>query len=388
MKCLLTIIFALLSISSLGICVVQGQQANEDTPLPEYYGLYLVIDGKLCGLDVEANSCSLNSAQIKVGRRAGVGEVLDGAALSTSYPVAGIKLKKGIRFLSYRENPSSYLGALRLIPMLYIRNIAVDTGWPKNVKRSGTENAWDTGNPSEMGGEWNKLNDLIKPIQLLVKPLKNNMVLGVPARELTPGLYRLSFGEQVMGNEPKLYFWVGNAAEAEAVKCVDASYKYAMMMSESEFKPCGDELKGLTNASETTSDSSPTESIMAELISIENRVSEASLKGDKATIDSLLAENYTFTNLGNRKTWDRATYLSKIKRDKSVKSFECKDYKLRSEGEVAVVSGICESYVQNFLISMTVTNRFTDRLRKIGGEWKFISSEILIVPNTSPNRSR
>jgi hypothetical protein len=388
MKSVLTILFALLSISSLGGCPVQGQQTTEDTPLPEYYGLYLVIDGKLCGLDVEANSCSLNSAQVKAGRRAGISEVLDGAALSTSYPIAAIRLKQGIRFLSYRENPSSYLGALRLIPMLYVRNIAVDTGWPKNLKRSGTENAWDAGSPSEIGGDWNKLNDLIKPIPLLVKPLKNNMVLGVPARELTPGLYRLSFGEQVMGNEPKFYFWVGNAAEAETVKCVDASYKYAMMMSESEFKTCGDELKGLTNASEGASETSPTESLMSELISVEHQISEASLKGDKATIDGLLAENYTFTNLGNRKVWDRTTYLSKIKRDKSIKSFECKDYKLRSEGEVAVVSGICEAYLQNFLISMTVTNRFTDRLRKIDGKWKFISSEILVVPNNPTNRPR
>ena len=393
MKRLLTLTAALLVLS---LAPAARGQAKEDVPLPEFYGLYLIIDGKLCGLDVEANVCSLGAVEVKVGARTGVGDVLDGRALSTSSPAKAIELKKGVRFLSYRENPTAYLGGLRLVPMLYVHNIAVDTGWPKNVKRSGTENAWDTGNPSEMGGEWNKLNELVKPIQLLIKPLKDNMVLGVPSRELTPGLYRLSFGEQVMGNEPRMYFWVGKAAEAESLKCVNASYKYSMNLSEGKFTPCGEELAGVmdssgdaeNSSSATSGSNSPTEAATAEVIALLKQAVEAGIKGDKATVDAMLDESFTYTNLGNRKTWDRVTFLSKIKHDKSIKSYECGDYQVRFEGETAVATSVCEYYVQSFLISMNVRQRFTDRLAKRDGKWKFMSEEMIILPNQQRNRSR
>lgn len=150
------------------------------------------------------------------------------------------------------------------------------------------------------------------------------------------------------------------------------------------------EFKTITTAPETSSesapnkvstDSVPTESDMAELIVIEERASEASIQGDRNIMDGLLDETYTFTNLGNRKTWNRATFLSKVKRDKSIKSHQCKDYKLSVEGEVAVLSGVCEYHVENFLTVMDVRQQFTDRFRKRDGAWKLISSQILIVPN-------
>lgn len=466
MKRFLTLMFAFLLMSSWSVSEAQ-KQPNKDIPLPEYYGLYLVNNGKLCGLDVETNPCSVKSVEVTVGRRAGVGQVLNGGPLSTSYSVKAIEANKGIRFLLYRENPSFYIGTLRLIPMVYIRNITVDTGWPNNVVRGEVENAWDSGDPSEIGGDLSKLNETIQPIPLLVKPLKADMVLGVPARELTPGLYRLSFGDQVIGNEPKLYFWLGNAREAEALKCVDATYEYYMIQSKSRFKPCAEASNGAANVSKTTNNppaepiktgltatnqvkikarvgqtlaqiaaiynvsvdelaklnnitpsaelqpgqeimipaaapgevtndsanapkaapSNPsTESIMAEIIAIEGLASEAALKGDKATVESLLDESYTYTNLGNRKTWDRTTFLSKIKHNKSIKSFSCKDHTLSFEGDVAVVTGICEYYIQNFLVSTNVKQQFTDRLKKKDGKWKFVSSEIFILPDKQPNR--
>ncbi|MFN2413659.1 MAG: nuclear transport factor 2 family protein [Pyrinomonadaceae bacterium] len=398
MKKILTLTAAFF-VLSLVADVARGQ-AKEETPLPEFYGLYLVVDGKLCGLDVEANVCTLGSVEVKVGSRTGVGDALDGRALSTSVPVRATELKRGVRFLSYRENPTAYLGALRLVPMMYVRNIAVDTGWPKNVKRSGVENAWDTGNPSEMGGEWNKLNELAQPIRLLIKPLKENKVLGVPSREMTPGLYRLSFGEQVIGNEPRMYFWVGKAAEAESLKCVDASYKYAMMMSEGKFTPCsgagasdstagsGDgaasaPVNGPENGSAAGPAAGPT---AAEVIEVLKRATEAGLNGDKAAVEAMLDESFTYTNLGNRKTWDRATFLSKVKRDKSIKSYQCGEYDVNFEGEVAVAKSVCEFHVQNFLISMNVKQRFVDRLVKKDGGWKFLSEEMIVLPNQQRNR--
>lgn len=369
-----------------------GGQGRDEVPLPEYYGLYLVTDGKLCGIDVEANVCSLGAVEVKVGSRTGVGDVLDGRPLSTSSPVKAVELKKGVRFLSYRENPTAYLGALRLVPLLYVQNITVDTGWPKNVRRSGKENAWDAGNPSEMGGEWNKLNEHVQPVQLLIKPLKENMVLGVPSRELTPGLYRLSFGQQVIGNEPGMYFWVGSPAEAEKLKCVDATYEYAMMMSKGTFTPCGASA-GVSASSPGAAGGAapggpPAESPSAEVVEVLKQATEAGIRGDRAAVEAMLDESFTYTNLGNRKTWDRATFLSKVKRDKSIKSYQCGDYSVNFEGDIAVATSTCEFYVQNFLISMNVRQRYVDRLVKKDGKWKFLSEEMIILPNQQRNRPR
>jgi hypothetical protein len=122
--------------------------------------------------------------------------------------------------------------------MVFVHNISVDTGWPNNVRRSELENAWDSGNPSELGGEMNKLNEAITPIEMLIKPLKAGMVLAVPSRELTPGLYRFQMGQDMLGGQAGIYFFSGNPAKAESLKCVDATHEYAIQLSKSKYTPC------------------------------------------------------------------------------------------------------------------------------------------------------
>ena len=240
MKKFLSVLFAILAASAISTVAAQKRpQPTAQVPTPEYFGLYLLINGKLCGLQVQTSPCALKTVDVLIGRPAQITEVQDGKPLSTTTSIKAIELKSGVRFLSYGEYPTDEIEELTLLPMLYVRNIYIDTGWPNSVKRNGTENAWVSGrSQAEAGISQNKVNPLSQEISLLVKPLKENMVLGVPSGELTPGLYRLStgqsFAEKILG-----YFWVGTTAEAESLKCVDAKHLYLMTLRSDEFSPCG-----------------------------------------------------------------------------------------------------------------------------------------------------
>jgi hypothetical protein len=157
---------------------------TENIPQPEFYGLYMLADGKLCGVDVDFNPCgkAFPTIDVTMGVRNGVGNVLNGEPPARTYTTKAIVFKSGVRFISYNTNAKDIISVIRFTPMFFVRRISIDTGWPNNVRRTGLENAWDTGDPSEMGGEWNKLNETTVPVSLLMKPLKSETVLGVPSR--------------------------------------------------------------------------------------------------------------------------------------------------------------------------------------------------------------
>jgi hypothetical protein len=402
------LITSLLSFLVFGLSVHEatGQSKNnESIPLPEYYGLYALIDGKLCGINVQTASCTLKTVEVKMGRRAGVGQVLEGKDLAAIFPIKAIELRKGIRFVVYQENPTALADLLKLTPMLFIHTITVNTGWPQNVRRSGTEEAWDTGNPSELGGEMGKLNDLATPIQMLVKPLKTGMVLAVPSRELTPGLYHFALGQDIIGNQPGMYFWIGDATEAERLKCVNATYEYSMMLSKSQYAPCGQELKteaapageeGLSspsnnNAEEARSssssnnvkdgNSSSSDNAQRELIAIKNLWNEAFRLGDKSFFETHLAGNFTYADTGNRRFMDRAKFISKVRKYNDIKSMKCDEYKVSFEGETASISGICYMHLESLFLKTDAKQAFTHKFIKKDGQWLFTSTEEIIMPN-------
>src|SRR5437762_3576385 len=82
-------------------------QTPENIQLPEYYGIYGLIDGKLCGITVPTQDCSTKTTDVKIGNN----------------KVKAIEYRKGTRFLIYQENPSMFAAALSLRPMVYVRNI-------------------------------------------------------------------------------------------------------------------------------------------------------------------------------------------------------------------------------------------------------------------------
>ena len=81
-------------------------QNDQNIPLPEFYGIYALIDGKVCGVTVPTAGCSL--------------KLVD--AVSGDQNIKAIEYKKGLRFLVYQESPSAFVSKLRLQPMLFLRN--------------------------------------------------------------------------------------------------------------------------------------------------------------------------------------------------------------------------------------------------------------------------
>lgn len=373
-------------------------QGNENIPLPEYYGLYALIDGKLCGLDVPTADCSLKTVEVKMGRRAAVGQVLRGDPVATTFPVKAFQVQKGMRFLIYRENPTAVAELLKLTPMLFVRKVTVDTGWPNKVRRSGVENGWDTGNPSELGGEMGKLNESAVPIRMLVKPLKPNMVLAVPSKEITPGLYHFALGQDIIGNQAGIYFWNGRAEEAESLKCVDATYEYAMAMSTSKYAPCGDQPETEDAAAAEAAASAdadaggggaggggaappPGGNVREELTALKARWNEALRTGDKSFFETYLAENFTYADTGNRRYKDRAKFLSGFRKRGDIKAMTCGEYKVSAEGETATLSGVCNMRQEAMFLKVDARQAFTHRFIRKDDRWLFLSAEEIILPN-------
>jgi hypothetical protein len=147
---------------------------------------------------------------------------------------------------------------LKLVRLVFVRTLAVDTGWPKNVRRQGGENGWD--NIAAVGGS--------EVIQLRVKPYKDlkDMVAGVPAVPLTPAVYVLTGG--TLKNP---FVFSIHSEEGERKQCVDVSCKFAMMAEECLTRPCASISAG-GDASVGNSTSASTETATARRAGIGFRV--------------------------------------------------------------------------------------------------------------------
>jgi photosystem II stability/assembly factor-like uncharacterized protein len=129
---------------------------------------------------------------------------------------------------------------------------------------------------------------------------------------------------------------------------------------------------------------STSENPLDELLPISKRLSEATISGDRATVESYLTDDFVYRDVGNRKSMDRAKYLSKIKRDKSIRSYSCHDYEWRADGGQTLLSGICEYDVTSLIFTgvLHVRQRFTDRFVRQNGGWKLAGIDTIVLPNS------
>jgi hypothetical protein len=353
--------------------------AKTDVPIPEYFGLYLLSEGKLCGLDVDVNPCPATIAT-KFGQVA-PGNAFGGNIVSSS-EIKAIAMSSDSQFVVYNENASAVISVMKLVPLMFVRNVKVNTGWPNNVTRTAVENAWDSNVPLIMGGELGKLNEGTAPAQLLSKPLRDKMMLGVPSRTLAPGLYKLSFGQQVLGNEPRVYFWVGSdAKEAERMKCVDAVHQLTGFQVSVDYKPCeGPEVAEVDVSSPATNAppaKTPQENaadkrkkLLDELIAINDKFNEARVAGDKAALEILLTDSFHYFDQRFGKDTTRAKFLEKAKKG-SVSLLRCSDYQIAYEPAGMPILKYTCSYKAKVLIgSMDYIGTFRNTFEKVSGEWK------------------
>lgn len=354
-------------------------QSTENIPTPASYGVYALIDGKLCAIGSKAK-CGLKSGDFNIGWRTVVGTEV--GAQSTQFKA--VELQQGTRFVIYQEKLVSFADGVNLIPMVFVRNIAVHRDEPDIFRGAATENAWDVLAQSDLNGEKGKLSDLAAPIQMQVTTIKPNMILAVPSREFTPGLYYLALGPDIRGVRIGVYFYFGSVTEVQSLKCVDVKYDYSVNLFNRKYSLCGEQAVTETKVPKDTSGSA-TQDVLNELVDVAWLATEAQVRGDKGLMDSLLAEEFTSTGgqLGGHWNWNREKFLKNVKRDDTILSYRCGEYKLNLEGEIAVLSGICEYAIeyQNtasyFSQSRILRSKaeFKHRLVKRGNKWLFVSSD-------------
>ena len=220
-------------------------QSKENLPVPEYYGIYAVVAGKLIKLDSQHVQAD-ETVRARLGQRNGVGNILGGEPVAASKAIDIAKFASDLKIVVFSQpsgmqSPLDIAKSLHLESLVFIRNLTVNTGWPNNVRRSGAENGWDSGDAPELmgiasGGRSKLLEFLVKPM-----PGHQDMVVAGLPEQLKSGVYRLSVGERnpFFGGGGFL-FAVEPIPDAEASKCVDALVTYSMNMSDSKYTPCGE----------------------------------------------------------------------------------------------------------------------------------------------------
>ena len=241
---------------------IQGQK-NQAIPIPEYYGVYALSGGKLVNL---TSAKETKAVTVNLGHRLPVGVVIDKDSVTTTKSLTVMEFGRDVQFLFYLQaspgaSPMNSAALLHITPLLFVRRVSVDTGWPSNVRRSGIENAWDDGAPSEGPGV--ATSEMTSEITLRIKPVPGHadMVISVPSEELPPGVYKF-----VLGINPAGYFAVGPVEKAQDSTCVDASYTYgSLVFSQGTTTPCtgspAQPIPSTTPDSTTTTNTTPSRSV-------------------------------------------------------------------------------------------------------------------------------
>lgn len=216
-------------------------------PVPEYFGVYAVVDGHLMKLDgqgVEAKKLTT----VRMGQRMGVGDVTQHqpAALPPS-SIQVPELPADLKIIVYAQSggaqsPLEIAKTLHLESLVFVRTLTIDAGWPSGIKRSDRENGWDAGGAVELAGtaggqHASELEFLMKPM-----PGHQDMVIAGLAEKLKPGVYRLTLGRREFfmpaSMQGGMLFAVQPVSQGENDKCVDSLMTYAMTTSNTKYTPC------------------------------------------------------------------------------------------------------------------------------------------------------
>ena len=231
------------------VCVAMLPQlsSGQSLPVPEYFGVYAVVDGKLLKLDgQEVHAEKLTT--VRMGQRMGVGNVSQhqpAAAPPKSTQVP--ELPADLKFIIYAQAGGAQSAldiakTLHLESLVFVRTLTIDTGWPSGIKRSDPENGWDAGDAVELAGVAG--GEHARELEFLTKPMpgQKEMVVAGLADQLKPGVYRLTLGQREFfmpaSMQGGMLFGVEPVSQGESGKCVDALMTYNMSMSNTKYTSC------------------------------------------------------------------------------------------------------------------------------------------------------
>ena len=211
-----SVIYAFLLSTLATIAVAQS-------PSPEFFGVYALAHGKLYSVERSAVS-SPQTAIVAIGSRSPVADVLNGKPIASRSPTHVPELPATTQFVVYYQSAMAMASGLKLMKLVYVNHLTVDTGWPNNVNRGGVEDAWDL------------VEGAVETIPLLMQPYRSkaDMVLAVPSKPLVPSLYVLTGGD----SSRMRYLFIVAPTEATKARCVDVTCRYAMMTEQCTFVSC------------------------------------------------------------------------------------------------------------------------------------------------------
>ena len=108
--------------------------------------------------------------------------------------------------------------------------------------------------------------------------------------------------------------------------------------------------------------------VLQQLTEVEKRWTEANIRGDKDTLEEILAEDYASSNAPKTKR----EYMDLLKPDSSVKSWELQDLRVRLDGEHATLDG----YLRQETTRGPEVFGFTDTFVWRDGRWQAPIDEI------------
>ena len=134
-------------------------------------------------------------------------------------------------------------------------------------------------------------------------------------------------------------------------------------------------IASLVHHGDAASVSKQTSGVTAELTKIEHRLVKAWLDGDRATVESILASDWSVIDLTGR-VLTKAQVVGELgSGDRKIESGSVDDLNVRAFGDVAIVTGrsvLSGSYQGK---RASVIQRFTDVFAKRDGRWQAVASQ-------------
>ena len=112
--------------------------------------------------------------------------------------------------------------------------------------------------------------------------------------------------------------------------------------------------------------------VLVELMEVEREKTEAGIKADKATLERVLAAEYTLDG----REQNRAQYIATIEPDDTVESWSISDVQLNGfDDDNAALTGVLTHKGQDYIARYN----FTDTFVKRQGRWQVVTSQLTLI---------
>ncbi len=220
---------AILAATLLCSCSTPGDEGEKPSTdalgeLPEFFGLYVVADGKFHGVDVSVSTLNPETQAVAVSRTERDFKAGGGAPSVLPLFPGTLNLLVFVKSL-----PLEVAEQLELRKLSFVRQMIINEQMP-GYRQAFAPNSWVAA--TDFG--YNGVGET--PVQLLYKPVQgqNEMVLAVPSSPLDPGLYALRAGDD------DYLFAVPPLESAHSTRCIDASNPGGGGFGKWETRLCGE----------------------------------------------------------------------------------------------------------------------------------------------------